>query len=351
MTDFPLITCVILTYRRPQMVARAIRSVLNQTFTRLRVFVSDNASGDETAEVVRGIQASDPRVIYHCQHKNVGGAANFAYSVSRVETPFFSLLSDDDVLLPEFYEIAFTNFEKYPQAIFVATQVPCVNKEGRVHSEPLSMWDRMGLFDPPHGAHRVAAIAHPTITGVLFRREFLETPYVPPDPNIHAGDYEMLLNAALHYPVVAVARRGALFVSHEGFKAAPSDPISVMNDCVERIRRVDMDDRFPPQVKAANRQRWMTYLSCHLPGLVIRLALRNDCRGVERALAILGEDVGRADLAAKLRLFYHLCCLLPPLRPTVLTLYESISKWKKRRRDSFLPLVDDLSYLEYLRLV
>ena len=105
MNDSPLITCVIPTYRRPQWVARAIRSVLNQTFTRLRVFVSDNASGDETTAEVRRIQTSDPRVIYHCQPKNLGMRGNFDYGLAHVETPFYSLLSDDDVLLPQFYEI------------------------------------------------------------------------------------------------------------------------------------------------------------------------------------------------------------------------------------------------------
>lgn len=134
MHNSPLITCVIPTYRRPRMLARAIKSVLNQSFSRLQVIVTDNASGDKTGEVVRRIQANDRRVIYHCQPRNMGMHANFAYGMSRVDTPFFSLLSDDDVLLPEFYETAYSEFQKYPQAILVATQVPCVTEKGRLDS-------------------------------------------------------------------------------------------------------------------------------------------------------------------------------------------------------------------------
>ena len=340
MHDFPLITCIIPTYRRPRMLARAIQSVLNQTFTRLRILVTDNASGDETKEVIRQIQAKDLRVIYYCQPRNIGMNANFAYGMSRVDTPFFSLLSDDDVLLPEFYETAHSEFQKYPEAIFVATQVPCVTEEGRLDGEPLSLWDRMGLFNPPEGAYRVASIAHPTITGILFRGEFLQTPYAYPDSRYHATDYQIILEAALQYPIVTLGKAGALFVAHSDTHAAPSDPFSVVDQHMALIRRVDVDDRFQYVVKLANRQRWLSYLSGYLRGLVVRLAVRGDHLGVERALMHLVDDLGYANIA-RLQRVANLCLLIPsPLRPLLATLYESFSRWKKWRRQSQLPMAD-----------
>jgi glycosyltransferase involved in cell wall biosynthesis len=51
-TTKPLITTIIPTYRRPKLLRRAIKSVLNQTYLHFQVCVYDNASGDETAEVV-----------------------------------------------------------------------------------------------------------------------------------------------------------------------------------------------------------------------------------------------------------------------------------------------------------
>ncbi len=48
----PQITTVIPTYRRPKLLRRAIESVLAQTYPHLKVTVFDNASGDETPEVV-----------------------------------------------------------------------------------------------------------------------------------------------------------------------------------------------------------------------------------------------------------------------------------------------------------
>lgn len=350
MRDSPLITCVIPTYRRPRMLARAIQSVLNQTFNRLRVLVTDNASGDGTGEVVRRIQANDPRVSYHCQPSNIGMSANFAYGMSRVDTPFFSLLSDDDVLLPDFYETAYSKFEKYPQAILVATEVPCVTEDGRLDSEPLSLWDRMGLFNPPEGAYRVASIAHPTMTGILFRGEFLQTPYAYPDARYHGGDYEIIMEAALHYPIVTVGKVGALFVGHRGSHAVPADPFSVVDHHMALMSRVQMDDRFPPVVKIANRQRWLTYLSSYLRGQVVHFAIRGDRLGVERALRLLVRDLEYASTGAWLQLVAKLCLLIPcPLRPLIATLYTSFSKWKNYLRQSQLPMAD-AKYRAYLKL-
>src|ERR1700674_1455488 len=102
----PLITTIIPTYRRPKFLRRAIRSVLNQSFMNFQVCVYDNASGDETPSVVDDIARSDRRVKYHCHPENIGAIRNFLYGMERVETPFFSFLSDDDFLLPDFYETA-----------------------------------------------------------------------------------------------------------------------------------------------------------------------------------------------------------------------------------------------------
>jgi len=53
----PLITTIIPTYRRPKLLRRAIKSVLGQTFPHFQVCVYDNASGDETPDVVAEISS------------------------------------------------------------------------------------------------------------------------------------------------------------------------------------------------------------------------------------------------------------------------------------------------------
>src|SRR5438128_6282360 len=113
----PLITTVIPTYRRPRLLVRALRSVLRQTVHDFQVIVYDNASGDETGSVVAELAARDPRIRYHLQERNLGPDANFNFAISRVNTEYFSMLSDDDLLMPYFYEQALAGFATYPGAV------------------------------------------------------------------------------------------------------------------------------------------------------------------------------------------------------------------------------------------
>lgn len=98
----PLITTIIPTFRRPHLLGRALRSVLSQTYPHFRVCIYDNASGDETAAVVAEVAKGDSRVQYYCHPENIGANRNFLYGQERVETPYYSFLPDDDVLLPHF---------------------------------------------------------------------------------------------------------------------------------------------------------------------------------------------------------------------------------------------------------
>lgn len=100
------------------MLRRAIRSVLDQTYPHFQVCIYDNASNDGTAEVVEALARRDSRIRYHCHAENIGSQENFSFGVSRVDTPFFNLLSDDDFLLPGFFAQAISALQTNPHAAF-----------------------------------------------------------------------------------------------------------------------------------------------------------------------------------------------------------------------------------------
>ena len=142
-----LVTTVIPTYRRPALLKRAIESVLGQTAGTQRIAVYDNASGDDTGAVVLDIARRDPRVRYHRQAANLGSFENFRLGLAEVSTPFFSLLSDDDVLLPRFYETALSALRQHPTALFAVTRVLQVDRTGHLLSIEGRSWSP-GLHGP-----------------------------------------------------------------------------------------------------------------------------------------------------------------------------------------------------------
>jgi glycosyltransferase involved in cell wall biosynthesis len=170
----PKITAIIPTYRRPQLLKRAIQSVLAQTYPHLQVCVYDNASGDQTEQIVAEIASRDSRVKYHQHPENIGMVPNFNWGLSHVQTPFFSFLCDDDVILPNFYAQAVAHFEKYPTAMLCGGVTAQIDVYNQVSYPEARNWQQERYVEPPEGFVQHMKRHFPTITSILFRREMIE---------------------------------------------------------------------------------------------------------------------------------------------------------------------------------
>ena len=241
----PLITTIIPTFRRPNILQRAINSVLNQTYPHFQVCVYDNASGDETAEVVAEIRKKDSRVKYYCHSENIGAIKNFNSGLAHVEAPFFSLLSDDDIVLPEFYETALAGFERYPEAVFSATEVIYVDTDGKVRGSSNPAW-KPGYYLPPYGVLTMLEQGHPpTWTGVLFRSMVIEQVGILDETVGGAIDYDFEQRIAARLPFVLSRTPGAIFVIHSSSWGQSSGLSFIWPGWLQMIRNITEDERIP----------------------------------------------------------------------------------------------------------
>ncbi len=95
----PKVSVVIPTYNRPEFLASAIASVLNQTFQDFEIIVVDDASTDETPEVVDSFKDSKIKYIRH--EINKGGSAARNTGIKASSSEYIAFLDDDDEWLPE----------------------------------------------------------------------------------------------------------------------------------------------------------------------------------------------------------------------------------------------------------
>ncbi len=56
--------------------------------------------------------------------------ANYNYAFDRIDTPYFHFLSDDDYLLPHFFETALRGFDHCASAVFSACGIVQLNEQG-----------------------------------------------------------------------------------------------------------------------------------------------------------------------------------------------------------------------------
>ena len=209
----PLITIIIPTYKRPKLLRRAITSALNQNYPSFQVQVYDNASGDETREVVEEFMKKDPRLKYHCHSKNIGMIGNYEFALNEVKTPYFSLLSDDDVVFPWFLEEAMKGFQSFPDIAFSAASTIIMSENGEVIRVPLDLWSKEGYFSSIEGLTAMIS-KYPIPTCILFRKEIVEEIPIDRD-NALTWDCDFLLQIAARHSIFISKRPCGIFLHHE----------------------------------------------------------------------------------------------------------------------------------------
>lgn len=95
----PLVSVIIPVYNRKELVVRAIRSVLAQTWTDFELIAVDDASQDGTSERIQGEFGEQVRLLVRQQNGGVSAARNSGVSVAGGE--WVAFLDADDEWLPE----------------------------------------------------------------------------------------------------------------------------------------------------------------------------------------------------------------------------------------------------------
>ncbi len=113
MSEVPAVSVVIPLYNKGPYIARALNSVLAQTFQDFEVIVVDDGSTDDGAEVVRGFD--DPRIrLIQQENQGVSAARNRGIEAARAE--MIAFLDADDEWMAEFLETIVRLRTLYPDA-------------------------------------------------------------------------------------------------------------------------------------------------------------------------------------------------------------------------------------------
>lgn len=98
----PLLTIAIPTYNRACCLRELLSCLLGQLAAELRVelIVSDNASPDETPEVVKEFTEHGLRIRYIRNATNIGSDANFLQCFEQARGKYVWIFGDDDVIIP-----------------------------------------------------------------------------------------------------------------------------------------------------------------------------------------------------------------------------------------------------------
>jgi glycosyltransferase involved in cell wall biosynthesis len=235
--EVPRITTILLSYKRPLLIDRAIRSVLKQSYKNLKVSIFDNASNDSTIDVIKKYCIKDSRVNVLFRENNIGFQKNLKHALTTVNTDYFSILCDDDLLSSLFYERAIDVLDKNLNLDFIVLDtlffndnldflnyVNCNNKLNIYNNE-----DKFLIFHD-----KKIPI---TITGIVFRKKVSLLYAMIHEEYDLGGDIRFTFLAAAKYNYAHLSSIGAFVYLHE-------NEISANRNTFNPVERVIQMERY-----------------------------------------------------------------------------------------------------------
>lgn len=203
-TSGPLVSVCVPTYNDGPFVLASLVSILNQTYTNLEILVGDDASTDNTPEIIRSLQ--DPRLHYQRNSTNLGQFENVNRLIRCARGEYIAIYHSDDIYEPQIVEKEVDFLETHPEAGAVFALDRWIDQNGRVLGQtrlPRGVRTNtcLGLADvmPLLLRYKNRLLRGPTFMGrvEVFRRVGL---FNPSDFDI-AGDLEMWLRILTMFKV------------------------------------------------------------------------------------------------------------------------------------------------------
>lgn len=203
-TKYPLVSVIIPTFKRPDNLLRAIKSVQNQTFPNIEIIVvDDNGEGTEW-QVKTKKELSDLIVskaityIAHKVNKNGSAARNTGFRASKGE--YINFIDDDDILLYNKIAIQVNILSKTNKEIGATYATPIYifkNRNGTVKEMPT-----YGLKDGDLTKDFLLGKIHFNTTGLLFKRNSIESLNGFDETYKRHQDYELMIRFARDFKMI-----------------------------------------------------------------------------------------------------------------------------------------------------
>lgn len=110
-----MVSIIIPTYNRGNVIGRAIQSVLRQTYVWYEIIVVDDGSTDNTEECVREI--GDDRIRYIRLEQNQGASHARNVGIRRCLYEYIALLDSDDEWMPDKLELQMDKMLQSPERV------------------------------------------------------------------------------------------------------------------------------------------------------------------------------------------------------------------------------------------
>lgn len=277
-----MISVLMLTFNRENLVGQAIESILLQTYQDFEFIIVDNGSSDRSGAVVDEYSGKDNRIkVIHRERGNIGAGRNTALDAAVGD--YIAFVDDDDHAEPDFLEFLLNLCMDNKADVSICGAADKVYDEKKIMTAEEAIIELMW--------RKKYNMAFPT---KMFRRELMDDLRFPEN-----GSYD---DIALMYKVLANAQKVAYhglpkytFYRHEGNNSAWTTNHSLLNAetldeylYAYRNRTIWLSERFPKSANTFKYFEWSFMIS--MVEKINRFGLKGCDRQLEHMVKELSDN-------------------------------------------------------------
>ena len=184
------------TYNRARFLTSALESVLAQSAGKVKITVLDNASDDNTRELMQDYAKRG--VNYYRAQSNSGGFANFKKAQELAEAPYIIYFHDDDIMHPKYLESILKGLNAFPNIAIAASMYTWFNNHEGPPKTPAVLKNKY-LFSAD-SADMAASLLDDNFTScvcsAVVRKDAFKAIVLEPEKFGKLNDWPAMINAA-----------------------------------------------------------------------------------------------------------------------------------------------------------
>lgn len=186
------VSVIIPTFNRAQKIARAVASVLYQTFADHEILVIDDGSEDTTSKALAPFL---PHIQCITHSKNLGVSAARNTGIRASASPLIAFLDSDDYWLPDKLATQVSFFSEHPEAVACQTAERWIRRGVRVNPMKKHFKPSGEIFEP---CLKLCVVSP---SAAVVKRSLLEEVGVFDEDFPVCEDYDLWLRISWKYPI------------------------------------------------------------------------------------------------------------------------------------------------------
>lgn len=152
------ISVLIPTYNVGKFVEKAIRSVMQQSYTNLEIIVVDDFSTDDTFSILQKLANEDSRIKLFRNKQNMKIAATLNFAIEQASGKYIARIDGDDIADNTRIETLYNYLQEHLEVKLVSSNLFSINEKDailkeEIYPESFESIKKVALFSSPVSHH------------------------------------------------------------------------------------------------------------------------------------------------------------------------------------------------------